>query len=289
MKEFIPHSIDLEITNYCENNCLMCPRDAILRPKGMMDRVVFDQIKDFIRTWDALVTISGMGDPLLHPSLFEYIEKLNDEGIKNGIVINPLSLIKRKGALEDLARVKPGVITVSFPSIVKTVFESLIPGASFEDSVELVKILHELSKAKRFGLRVSGLLTSMNSSERGEFISFWKKRGINVWVRRCHSRGGNLKNGLPLRVASEPNGMCWLFKVHAFFSWNGDMLSCCHDLKGETSMINVLESRQDEIFKVRRMAFSRRPHFELCSRCDEELKSPSGSLLRSFQRLSLEK
>ena len=39
-------SVDMEITNQCGSECLMCPRDGITRPRGMMLDEVFKAVSD---------------------------------------------------------------------------------------------------------------------------------------------------------------------------------------------------------------------------------------------------
>jgi len=39
-------SVDMELTNRCGSGCLMCPRDSITRPKGMMSEDVFKTVSD---------------------------------------------------------------------------------------------------------------------------------------------------------------------------------------------------------------------------------------------------
>ncbi len=56
-------SVDVELTNLCGSECLMCPRDGITRPKGMMSEDVFMTVSDQLIKEGSLITFSGMGDP----------------------------------------------------------------------------------------------------------------------------------------------------------------------------------------------------------------------------------
>ena len=64
-------SVDMELTNQCGSECLMCPREFITRPKGMMSEDVFNIVSDKLTKKGTLITLSGMGDPLSHPRVFE--------------------------------------------------------------------------------------------------------------------------------------------------------------------------------------------------------------------------
>ena len=64
-------SVDMELTNQCGSECLMCPRDGITRSKGMMSEEVFKTVSDKLIREGSLITFSGMEDPLSHPRVFE--------------------------------------------------------------------------------------------------------------------------------------------------------------------------------------------------------------------------
>jgi MoaA/NifB/PqqE/SkfB family radical SAM enzyme len=69
-------SVDMELTNQCGSECIMCPREVITRPKGMMPEDVFKVVSDIFMREGSLITFSGMGDPLSHPRVFEWISDI---------------------------------------------------------------------------------------------------------------------------------------------------------------------------------------------------------------------
>ncbi len=38
--------VDIELTNQCGSECLMCPREGITRPKSMISEDVFKTVSD---------------------------------------------------------------------------------------------------------------------------------------------------------------------------------------------------------------------------------------------------
>ena len=72
-------SVDMELTNQCGSDCLMCPRDAITRPKGMMSEEVFKTVSEKLIRERSLITFSGMGDPLSHAKVFEWIADIREK------------------------------------------------------------------------------------------------------------------------------------------------------------------------------------------------------------------
>jgi len=63
------------------------------------------------------------------------------------------------------------------------------------------------------GLRVTGIITEINSEELEEYVSFWKERGVGSSMTVCHGRGGNLRvPGIyELQSFGLESGICGLF------------------------------------------------------------------------------
>ena len=152
-------SVDMELTNLCETNCLMCPRSAITRPKGIMSKSTFEIISNKLVNEGSLITFSGMGDPLSHPSVFDWIRNIRKKGGEVGIVVNPESLNKQ--ITKKLIEARPNSVTISFPSIHKDVFEKLCLTVSYVEALRRTLELVDLARNK-VGLRVTGITTKKN-------------------------------------------------------------------------------------------------------------------------------
>ena len=294
--EFV--SVDMELTNRCSSDCLMCPRDAVTRLNGFMSEGVFKAISKKLVSEGSLITFSGMGDPLLHPKAFEWIYDIREKGGDVGIVINPASL--NKEISRKLIEARPNSITLSFPSIQKWVFEKLCPKVSFEDALKCTMELIELSR-DNVGLRVRGIVTGVNSEELEEYVNFWKERNVNSSMTTCHGRGGNLKVSdiyEPQSFGIE-SGRCGLFQFHTFVTWEGEVLACCHDLSGATRIGSLVKDDVFVLAERKRKVLRYLMPFPMCGQCDEPMRRyppPQGPLpegrkerSRFFRSISLGK
>lgn len=266
-------SVDLELTNLCENRCAVCPREALARPTGVMDPQTFLEIARVLGEQKSLVALSGMGDPLLHPNVFDFCRELRGRGADVNVLVNAGSLA-RYADPEDLVLAGPNSLLVSFPSSRKGVFHRICPGVSFEQALAATRTLIRLARGK-VPVRVSGIGTRINTEEAAEFTRFWKAEGAQAGMTDCHGRGGNLEASdlyLP-RDRGLPSGRCCgLFAFHSFLTWQGDVLACCHDLAGETRLGNLLEEGAEGIGNRKAETLRAGRMFELCSRCDEPLR-----------------
>jgi hypothetical protein len=273
-------SVDLELTNLCENRCALCPQEAMVRPRGFMEPQRFLEIAGVLGEQKSLVSLSGMGDPLLHPQWVDFCRELRGRGADVCVLVNAGSLVAY-GDPEGLVRAGPNSIVVSFPSTRKEVFDRLCPQASFEKALAATRILARLVRG-RAALRVSGILTRINTDERADFNRFWKAEGVRADMTECHGRGGHLPPSdlyVPCHRGPPSSGRCGLFAFHTFLTWQGEVLACCHDLAGETRLGRLLDEGAREIGKRKAEILKAARMFDLCSRCDEPLRDcpvPSG-------------
>lgn len=267
-------SFDIEITNLCGNGCRFCPRDRITRPMGFMNEEVFREIISTLASFKPFITLSGMGDPLLHPQVFDFISFIRQSGLQVSIVINPNSLDDNK--TKKLISSRPNVIKVSFPSVNEQVYNLLNPRSNFNDALSKTLKLIECAKNK-VSIKILGTRTKLNQDEVGEFSRFWEGFGVKSVFLDCHTRGGNLEDLTLLDRRTEPNRrICSLFKIHTFIDWQGYILACCHDLSGETKITHVSEGIKDLLERKTEILNTslkyKKPLFDLCLKCDERLR-----------------
>ena len=92
-----PDSIDIKITDYCENGCPMCHENSSI--KGAHG----DTHHPIIDTFPAGMEVAiGGGDPLSHPDLLYLLEKFKDKGIIANLTVNVIDLKKKRDLLERL-------------------------------------------------------------------------------------------------------------------------------------------------------------------------------------------
>jgi MoaA/NifB/PqqE/SkfB family radical SAM enzyme len=73
----LPREIQLEVTNRCNLDCDMCPRLTLLKvPEIDMSRETFDAVLARLDAPES-ITLTGWGEPLMHPQLFEFVSEIN--------------------------------------------------------------------------------------------------------------------------------------------------------------------------------------------------------------------
>ena len=96
-----PESIDLKITSYCDMNCPMCHEDSNINGK----HATLDD--DFIETLHEGTELAiGGGNPLSHPELIPFLERLNKKHIICNMTVNETHFLQNKDILIDLMNKK---------------------------------------------------------------------------------------------------------------------------------------------------------------------------------------
>jgi len=86
-----PERIQVEITNRCNYTCGMCPRESFNLPESDIPLDFFKKIIDRIE-FPYNITLTGWGEPLLHPSLMDMIAYGKGKGHTIGVTTNGLLL-----------------------------------------------------------------------------------------------------------------------------------------------------------------------------------------------------
>lgn len=72
----LPREFQIEVTNRCNLDCDMCPRLTLLKvPEVDMSQETFEAVLSRMVDPES-VTLTGWGEPLMHPRLFDYIDAI---------------------------------------------------------------------------------------------------------------------------------------------------------------------------------------------------------------------
>ena len=93
-----PESMDLKITNYCERGCAFCHENSstIGEHGDIMNMKFIDTLRPYTE-----IAIGG-GDPLAHPQLVEFLQKLKDKNIIANITVHQDRFVESEKFIEHL-------------------------------------------------------------------------------------------------------------------------------------------------------------------------------------------
>jgi radical SAM protein with 4Fe4S-binding SPASM domain len=271
----VPKYIDLELTNGCPADCPMCPRDKL--PKiGVMTPETFDNVFNAIKSYGKtkVLSLCGIGEPLLHPKIFEYIARLK------GLNIEQIGLITAGEKLtpevfEKLKELKVNFIEVSLQAVGQHLYEKLMPGLRLE---KVLANLDYISQNQSPGLyfSLSTVVHQLNKYHLQEISAYARSRNLKLNFREIHTRGGNLTNPDLLTVPPLKHNpySCKIFELINFISWTGDVQACCHDISRSYIIGNI--NRQDfyeiSAAKAAKLYSEQGLDYNICRQCNDAAK-----------------
>ena len=174
----LPTHLQLEVTTYCNQDCLSCGRRDIIEDPRHMNFGQFKKIYDQIRPFN--INLSGLGEPLLNPDIFRMIEYSRS----NGSVVNfPTNLTLNEKITRKLVDTQISQIKVSIDAITSDTY--IIVRQS--DKLDIVKrniaLINKIKKEKNLSypeIRLNYAFQKANMHELLDLIDFAHENDIRT-------------------------------------------------------------------------------------------------------------
>lgn len=257
-----PVELVVEVTNRCNQACVMCPRDRSERAVGDMGVGPFTGIMEEVEGRVAFVDLSLDGEPLLHPSIAEIISIAKSKGMVVYLQTNATPLTEEVG--RDLLEAGLDLITLSIDAARPETYARLRPpGPPLEEVEEKVDSFLGMASAKgRPFTMVQMVRLGLNRHEEGAFATRWRRKAGAVRFKAFDDRAGrvdpSLGRGDPGRWA--PNAACPRIWRGMAVLWDGRAVPCCKDVEGRSIMGDVFEEGVLGIWDGPEMGRLRRAH-----------------------------
>jgi radical SAM protein with 4Fe4S-binding SPASM domain len=144
----LPREIQVEVTGACNLRCRMCLvryRPPLPRVLGGMPFETFRSIVDALPELE-IVTLQGLGEPLLAPDLFAMVEYASRRGIRMGFNTNATLLGRRQA--ERLVDAGLAWLCFSIDGARADTYESIRDGASFAEVEQNVRGVVQLVRER---------------------------------------------------------------------------------------------------------------------------------------------
>ena len=283
-----PYQFAIEATNRCNFKCSFCPQSSPthkdMRPVGNLSpdnfRFLLKKIKE-IKYGNSNVSICLDGEPLMNKYFPEFIKISNEEGLfprfsSNGRLLTP-QIVDELSCFSFL-------VAIDFSSEPE-VFNS-IRGKTGDFNIVLDNLRYLVDKACKDTLVKVELVDITHFS--GAFdkaVSLEKMRNlfppdlpsnIKFWSRQFHNFGGHLKSDNNNRSNKFHNYKLCPYPWTSFnVTWDGNVVACCRDTEGKTTLGNVFEHSIKDIWNGQKYVEMRKSLIEervkdvaACEKCD---------------------
>lgn len=274
-------NLTLEITTYCQANCVVCVRDKISYRLGNMTQQLFEkainEVAEMYKDWGGalqFIDLGGMGEPLLDAQIetkLEWLDKWYPD-IKVGVTTNGQLLMKKKDVLCKYV----DILKISNYGFTKKSFECVHRGSLvFEEIKKNIEDFLSISREHRPKTIMSFLILEENKGEEDAWKKYWEKKCDELYIWLPHNWAGYKSSHTAqihekCRSCGRPGRD---FTIRA----NGDVSACCWDFNRELTVGNLNESSFKEIYEGEELRqiiemHKKKAFFEsenICRHCDQ--------------------
>ena len=306
----MPPNIQIEITNFCNSKCTICPIKNMKRKRGVMEFVLFKKIIDECKenNFSGIIAPFLEGEPFITPKILTYLKYIRKQipKAKVGIFSNG-SKLTDKLASEIIKEELLDTLVISFDGGTKETYENIRVGLSFDETrnnvQNFLKLRKKFKKKKPF-VEISMVVTKENKKtmklleeefKDADKVSFHK---FFNWAGQMKKSNKNYKNS-KIRNFFVKRNVCNRLDSAITILFNGDVALCCWDYEGKVILGNIKNSTIKEIWNSEKLKNIRKAlkerEFEklpLCYGCDFINQNPlyrqiikTEAFLRKFPRL----
>lgn len=254
-------NIDIELTNRCNATCDFCPREKTPK-QGFMSFEVFEQTIARVKELGshAKASLTGLGEPMLHPRFLEFVQ----HGIQNGLNVDIVSNGSRLTPALTSGLLDAGLQSMTFSvSDINEEYDRIygLPFAVTRDNIfEYIR-----QSRGRCHVQITVVRHDDNAAQIDEIVQFWQQAGADyVHVVREENRGGshdkpfqflnNKKHWREAVALLNKKGMtelCSLAFYSVFIGWNGQYYLCCHDWEKTVPLGNIVDLSIEDVDRLK--------------------------------------
>ncbi|MFH1462062.1 MAG: radical SAM/SPASM domain-containing protein [bacterium] len=256
-----PEIFQIELTNHCNLDCLICPHRLITRKKGLMD---FELLKIIVNRdlINKTIGIHILGESLLHPQATKFVKYLSDNDISVELATNATVLTPKLS--KELIKAGLKRIWFSFDGGNKQAYEKIRQGANYEKVIKNIKDFLRINQ--KLGKSVYTIIQMVNynksKQEKQEFLKNWKGLGVNeIKIKFLDSWAGTFFN----KQVKNPKGKRYPCKEpfeRVAVLYNGNVIPCCRDWNGSYVYGNLYKNSLAKIWKGKKVRELRRQMIE---------------------------
>ena len=243
-----PRVFAIELTNYCNLDCAMCPRPSMKRKVGFMEFDLFKSVIDQCRAHTDTVWLHLFGESLFHPRLKQCIEYCVERGIRPRLSTNATILDEDKARL--LLDSGLDLVYLCLDGSNEETYNRLRVKGDFRTTRENIARFLELKKTspgKTPAATVSMIRMAETAPEIEAFRDQWTGLADKVLIKKFCAWAGQdesiaEKRDRQARGERRSPGRrhpCLFLWKSVAVHWNGDVVPCCLDYDGKLVLGNL--------------------------------------------------
>ena len=174
----LPKHVQVEVTTFCNMDCLSCGRRDIIEKPHHMQFVELKEIFDAIQPGN--INLSGLGEPLLNPNIFKMIAYCKSKG---AVVNFPTNLNVSSKLIPRLVEAGPQQIKVSIDSATPETYRKVRRANAFDKIQKNIRLINILKKERNLlypEIRFNFALQKANIHELPQVLSLASELGVDT-------------------------------------------------------------------------------------------------------------
>ncbi len=196
-----PRELMVEVTTYCNYDCIHCFRKTMEEPLGSMSMETYKRLLEKAsRAGVSKLSFSGWGEPLVHPYIINMLEKAKEYGFKVLLNTNGALLVEHAKRIVDLS---VDELVVSIDAVDPELYSSIrLKGALSNVTRGLLKVKELLKETGRWKpvIKLEFTINKYNYRDLERIVDYAKKVGATHVI---------LSNIIPLTLEHEEELACY--------------------------------------------------------------------------------
>ena len=263
-----PRFLDIEITNHCNFNCLMCPvgTKVMNRIQGFMSNELYDKIIDEISAYKTPIRFVRWGEPTLHKEFINFLKKAKESGIM--CHVNTNGSLLTDDSLKNIVKIGTESIKFSFQGIDRKSYLEMRNRDFFDDLLKIVKKLHNLRGEKEFPyIHVASTITYESQQQADAFkeaaehfadlVTIGRTKMEHIDVKKIRLSENEKVRFVYLKeqesLVKKHFNCCPEVFDKLSINWDGKVTACCGDYDNMMIVGDLQENTLKEIWNSKKL------------------------------------
>jgi len=270
-----------EVTDHCNANCIMCPRDEHEkgREHGIMDQSKYEKSIDEVVSLGAKkVVLTGFGEPMLDKKLEKKIVYAKGKGLETYFITNGSVLTDKRA--QGILEAGLDEMRVSFYGMGSDTYNTVMQGLEYKKTRDGLLSFLEMRDRLGFSTKVqlSYLVMPENEKDTDDFREYWESKveALEIWKPHNFGDGRDFRDRVDAVSSKHSCGRPESGPLQ--IQWDGEVVPCCYDYNNKIVLGNAFEQPVLEILNNSKYHLLREAHrigrfdiFPYCDQCDQLL------------------
>lgn len=265
-----PAHLKLELTNFCNLACPMCPHPQMQREVGYMRESLFRRIIDQAAPELEFAYLHHLGESLFHGRIGDFIRYGRSRGVAMGLSTNATYLDRRKGRL--LLESGLDFLVISLDGATPESYGRMRVGGDFGKTVRNVRAFLALKRQipNPTTVVVQLVVTDHNRHEILRFAEQWDDPpGVHVMIKEARDWAGQVVLPIgrrPRQLPAPPStslvqeSACRLLWTELTVLWDGKVVPCANVFEHQNVLGDLGKQTLDAVWNGAPMQALRLAH-----------------------------